>query len=251
MAFRVEIVITKHTRPYPRLKSTNCRMAVMTRSGGLNWFMMVESLTGYTMSILALPRIIDAVTNHEPATYESHAKTRHAAVAIVIRETAHATEALFILRATKDGDPWSGHMAFPGGHCEKYDDSIEATAARETLEEVGLDLATYGEFVGQIDAVRANPRGRDLDMVVTPCVFLLKKEPPPMNPNYEVADILWGKLDHMYTGESLTTGEFMIQGEKHRYPGYDVSGQVVWGLTHRMLDQFFGMIDPEWEPHDT
>ncbi len=202
------------------------------------------------MSILALPQIVDAVTEHDPATYESHTNTRHAAVAMVVRQRGDVTEALFILRATKDGDPWSGHMAFPGGHCEAHDDSIRATAERETLEEIGLDLARYGEYVGEIDAVRANPRGRDLDMVVTPCVFLLTGNPPPMQPNYEVADILWGQLDHMYTGDCLTTGEFMIQGEKHRYPGYDVGGQIVWGLTYRMLDQFFGMMDPHWEPHN-
>lgn len=202
------------------------------------------------MSVLAVPRIIDAIAVHEPATFEPHANTRQAAVAVVLRETADATEALFILRATKDGDPWSGHMAFPGGHLDPGDDHLQAAAERETREEIGLDLVEHGECLGPIDAVRANPRGRNLDMVVTPYVFVLKGEVPALTPNYEVADILWGKLDHMYTGESLTTGEFLIQGEKHRYPGYDVGGQIVWGLTYRMLDQFFGMINPSWEPHD-
>ncbi len=169
---------------------------------------------------------------------------------MILRQRADVTEALFILRASHEGDPWSGHMAFPGGHKEPSDDSIRHTAERETLEEIGLDLCQHAQFIGEIDAVRANPRGRDLDLVVTPLVFSLKGGDIQLQPNYEVADILWGSLQGMYSGDSLTTGEFTVQGEQHRFPGYGVEGQIVWGLTYRMLDQFFGMMDPHWEPRE-
>jgi hypothetical protein len=33
------------------------------------------------------------------------------------------------------------------------------------------------------------------------------------------------------------------------FPGYDVQGHVVWGLTLRMLDYMFSVVDPEWRPH--
>jgi len=202
------------------------------------------------MSVLAVPRIIDAISRHEPATYEAHRNTRFAAVAVILRPVAGATEALFIERARKEGDPWSGQMAFPGGHRDPGDSHLRDTAVRETLEEIGLDLEHHGTFVGEIDSVRANPRGRDIDMVVAPFVFVLNGNVPRLTPNYEVANVLWGRLDDMYTGDSLTMGEFVIQGERHRYPGYDVDGRIVWGLTYRMLDQFFGMMDPSWQPHD-
>ncbi|HBF63055.1 MAG TPA: CoA pyrophosphatase, partial [Gammaproteobacteria bacterium] len=35
-----------------------------------------------------------------------------------------STDILFIKRAEKVGDPWSGHMAFPGGHREREDDGL-------------------------------------------------------------------------------------------------------------------------------
>ena len=201
------------------------------------------------MSVLGLERIVDAIALHEPVRYQPHANTREAAVAMILRATPAAIDALFILRATKDGDPWSGHMAFPGGHREESDGHLRETAIRETREEIDLDLGRHARFIGEIDAVRANPRGRDLDMIVTPFVFLLENHDASMDPNYEVADILWGSLNDMYTGDAITTGSFEVQGEHHRYPGYGVEDQIVWGLTYRMLDQFFGMMDPQWTPH--
>ena len=199
---------------------------------------------------LTIERIAEAIAAHEPAHYEMHEHTRQAAVAIVLKLDKGHTEALFILRASHDGDPWSGHMAFPGGHREPADDLLRHTAERETLEEIGLDLNIHSRFIGEIDAVRANPRGRNLDLIVTPFVYLLENVEVSMAPNYEVADILWGSLTNMHSGDALTTGEFQVQGERHRFPGYDVEGQVVWGLTYRMLDQFFGMLDPNWDPQE-
>ena len=200
--------------------------------------------------MLTFESIEKAIFVHDPVRYELHADTRQAAVAVVLRTRGDHTEALFLLRASHEGDPWSGHMAFPGGHNEPEDQHLRETAEREVREEIGLDLAVSGRFIGEIDAVRANPRGRNLDLIVTPFVYQLNDVDVSMTPNYEVADILWGSLNDMHSGESLTTGGFEIQGQHHRYPGYEVEGQIVWGLTFRMLDQFFGMIDPNWDPDD-
>ena len=87
-------------------------------------------------------------------------------------------------------------------------------------------------------------------MVVEPYVYELKTSDVSLEPNYEVADVLWGSLDDMHTGRSHTMGEFMVGGETVTYPGYGVGEQIVWGLTYRMLHQFFEILDPEWVPHD-
>jgi hypothetical protein len=50
-------------------------------------------------------------------------------------------EMLFIKRAANERDPWSGHIAFPGGRRDASDESDVAVAVRETWEEVGLDLS--------------------------------------------------------------------------------------------------------------
>ena len=199
------------------------------------------------MTRLALDFIEKCINDHAPARHTVGDRTRQAAVAAILRKGQRDTEALFILRAIKEGDPWSGHMAFPGGHRDPGDDSLRATAERETLEEIGLDLGHCARFMGEIDQVRANPRGRNLDMVVTPFVYVVEQSLPELSLNHEVSDVLWGSLNDMYLGNSLTRGRFEVGGEVISYPGYSVGEHIVWGLTLRMLDQFFSMLDPDWE----
>jgi 8-oxo-dGTP pyrophosphatase MutT (NUDIX family) len=174
---------------------------------------------------------------------------RQAAVAAILREGEHGTEALFILRAERPGDIWSGHMAFPGGHKEAGDRDLEQTAVRETLEEIGLDLNSQGRLLGLLDYLDVTPLGTKIEMVIAPYVYALEGEMPPFRPNSEVADVLWGSIHDMYYGASHTSREFHIRGETRSFSGYGVQDQIVWGLTYRMLGQFFSILDPQWQEH--
>ena len=198
------------------------------------------------MSILKIDSIITRLNGHQRELEDVGDGTREAAVAAILRPGDH-TEALFILRASRDGDPWSGQMAFPGGHKDPEDISIRHTAERETWEEIGLDLSRHARHLGELDQIRVRPRGRNIDMVVTPVLYVLESEPVMLNPNHEVADILWGSLDEMYSGSSRTEEVFHVGGQSQTFPGYSVGEQVVWGLTMRMLEQFFTMLNPEFE----
>ena len=201
------------------------------------------------MSLLYIEKIRESVQNHSPARHEITSLTRCAAVAIVLLPKEKDTEALFILRSVKEGDPWSGHMAFPGGHQDNSDESLKATAERETMEEIGLDLSAYSSYIGEIDWVQAKPRGSNLDMAVAPFVYELTKPFDQFKPNYEVADVLWGSLSDMYGGLSHTMHDFSVSGKVQSFPGYEVSDEIVWGLTYRMLELFFMILDPEWQGH--
>ena len=62
-------------------------------------------------------------------------------------------EALFIKRSSRQGDRWQGHVALPGGGKDPEDEDDQATAVRETAEEVGVDLrpeAGYAIAVGNL-----------------------------------------------------------------------------------------------------
>jgi 8-oxo-dGTP pyrophosphatase MutT (NUDIX family) len=162
---------------------------------------------------------------------------RRAAIAAVLRPAERETELLLIRRAERDGDPWSGHMALPGGHRHAADEDMLATAVRETLEEVGIDLREH-ELLGPLDEHAASAQGKPIGLVISPYVFALRHA-APLRLNYEVADYAWSPLGRMARGEIDAFKEIARNGELMRFPGYRVGEQVVWGLTHRILQNLF------------
>jgi|TARA_B110000211_G_scaffold74094_1_gene86319 8-oxo-dGTP pyrophosphatase MutT (NUDIX family) len=193
---------------------------------------------------LQLETIESCLANQAPTTQEVIPGQREAAVALVLEPQPSGLRALFILRAKKDGDPWSGQMALPGGHREEMDSTLIETARRETFEEIGLDLNQSGRYLGALEGIRARPRA-GFDLVVTPQVFALEAQSVTLRPNEEVADVLWGNLDDMISGRVLTDAQFPEFQREGTFPGYQVGEQVVWGLTFRMMNDFFDLIHPD------
>ncbi len=173
---------------------------------------------------------------------------RRAAVSTILRRTPEDLEVLLIRRAEREGDPWSGHMAFPGGGHDARDRDLEATAARETLEEVGLRLEDHGRMIGRLDDVRATARGTVTGLVVTPFVFELVGD-AEVSTSDEVAEIHWAKLGPIFLGERDATIDYEWQGQTLQLPGFRLDSptgeRVVWGLTHKMLSIFFARIRGE------
>lgn len=173
--------------------------------------------------------------------------TRRAAVAAVLRERPgrardHASlEVLLIRRAVREQDPWSGHMAFPGGRAEPSDVDLEDTAVRETREEMGLDLRRHGVVLGRLDDVPATARGQVTGMVVSPFVWLIR-ETPALAPNHEVDEVHWASVGELASGSLDTTFEYVWQGQTLDLPAFRVGERVVWGLTHKMLAGFFARL---------
>lgn len=200
-----------------------------------------------------------AMNAHEPALISPDARTRQAAVAIILREgkskekgtgnrhdIAH-TDILFIQRAERQGDPWSGQMAFPGGHREPDDESLKAAAMRETHEEIGLSLDN-AEYLGALSHEQARPRGNTLNMLIAPHVFITADR-PNFTPNREVAEVVWAPLSTLVANSLHDTKTLDMAGKPTIFNGYRLSGgHFVWGLTYRMLKSFFSTVDPRWQP---
>jgi 8-oxo-dGTP pyrophosphatase MutT (NUDIX family) len=192
---------------------------------------------------LGLDRFRSAFGRREYKPASSRVEDRFAAVAAILRERAGVTEILLMQRAKHDGDPWSGHMAFPGGRREPSDADLLATALRETEEEVGLRLRPESELLGRLDDLPAVVRGRRVGLVIAPFVFAVTGD-PALTPNRrEVEEVLWAPLAPMLSGEIDTTLLWEFEGNRIEVPGYDVEGRIVWGLTHRMLGSLFETLD--------
>lgn len=158
-----------------------------------------------------------------------------AAVALAFRSDRSEPELLLIRRAEREGDPWSGQIALPGGRWSPGDESLEATALRETLEETGLDVRRTGTVLGVLDELR--PRTAVLPpIVVTPYVAVV--EPPPvLQLNAEVADAFWVPwsilTDPAYDRET----EVRVRGATFRTSAFVLGEHVVWGMTERIVRQ--------------
>lgn len=169
---------------------------------------------------------------------------QRAAVAAILRPTDGDLEVLLIRRTERAEDPWSGHMAFPGGRRDARDADLQTTAMRETLEEVGLDLAAHGELLGKLDdVVPGGSRGVMNGLVVSPFVWGLRTRPALVPNTVEVAEIHWAPLRPLLLGERDTTYPFVWRGQPMYFPGYRVGdgecARVVWGMTYRVLERFF------------
>ena len=198
--------------------------------------------------------IRDALASYQPRLVDPEADTRQAAVAIILREqpagygsVGEYGDVLFIQRAERQGDPWSGQMAFPGGHREATDPSLKAAAMRETQEEIGLSLAG-AEYLGALDHQQAQPRGRVLNMLIAPHIFITK-DSVDFQPNREVAEVVWAPLATLSGNTLHDTQTLPMAGTPTIFNGYRLSGgHFVWGLTYRILKTFFSAIDPQWQP---
>lgn len=135
-----------------------------------------------------------------------------AAVSLILRERAAdgGLDILLIQRATVTGDPWSGHMALPGGRYEPGEHFAWQVAARETAEEVGLHLpisSLLGTLGPSWTGRRARGRRMHRLLAVTPAVFLLVPSPvaTPLVTNHEVAAAGWVDVGRFADPAARTT----------------------------------------------
>ncbi|HKO49985.1 MAG TPA: CoA pyrophosphatase [Polyangiaceae bacterium] len=163
------------------------------------------------------------------------AAPRTAAIALILLDLEASSELLLIERATREGDPWSGHMALPGGHRDATDTDLAATAERETLEEVGLDLRAQAERLGRLSDCQPI---RGVPIAVRPFVYLLPARPTLLL-SAEVRRALWVPVLPLLGGDRQATYTLSRGDQRLEFPAWDIDGRLVWGLTYRVLDEFF------------
>lgn len=166
-----------------------------------------------------------------------------AAVAIMVREGSDATEMLMIRRATREGDPWSGHMGFPGGRRDPEDASNFSCALRETREEIGVDLSQWGTPLGELSDVNTGWRKDRPEMLVTPFIFQVG-ELPALTPNHEVDDVVWVPLHFLMNEANREPLEWDWKGKKMETDSYLYDSYRIWGLSLMMIDEMTGLLAP-------
>jgi len=164
-----------------------------------------------------------------------------AAVTLVLRprrDGASGVEALFVRRAHVEGDPWSGHVALPGGRADPADADLLDTARRETFEETGLAFERE-DSMGRLAEI--HPRSPHLPPIcVTPFVAWLEGDQEVVL-NHELTGHVWIPVSALSDPRYRST--LIREAPSAReFPTIEYEGHVIWGLTFAILEDFLAVV---------
>ncbi|HSB49356.1 MAG TPA: CoA pyrophosphatase [Burkholderiales bacterium] len=156
------------------------------------------------------------------------ARVTEAAVLVPLIGRSGRVQVLFTQR-TAHLDDHAGQISFPGGRVEAADTSREATALRETEEEIGLSTGSIA-LLGRLPEYEI-PSG----FRITPVVGWI--EPPfALNPDpFEVAAVFEAPLEHFLEEARYQRRQFRFRGRHRHYLAIPFEGRYIWGATAGML----------------
>jgi 8-oxo-dGTP pyrophosphatase MutT (NUDIX family) len=195
-----------------------------------------------------MPIRLDTGERRRPAMTTGPAEARASAVLVLIAPDRSAAdgsaardaeaEVILIERPTYDG-PHSGQISFPGGKSEPEDVNLEATALREAIEEVGLDVEAAGvRIVGELEPFWIPVSGYR----VTPFLAFAARRPELTPSPDEVASIVRAPLDAFLPSAEIELVEATVRDFSLRYGAYPVAGHRIWGATARILGQLGALL---------
>lgn len=188
---------------------------------------------------------------HKPGRKVWRRLMKRSAVAMILQVREGELNILMIKRAEREGDPWSGHMAFPGGRMDQADAHGFAVAVRETQEEVGLTLGEHDKCIGRLSDIITRPKRGPFGMAVSPFVFRLERE-VSFQPNEEVAEVVWVPLEFLLDTDNREQMTWEYKRLKLTLPCYFYEGRRIWGLSLMMLDELMDLVEgrnprrPRW-----
>jgi 8-oxo-dGTP pyrophosphatase MutT (NUDIX family) len=196
-------------------------------------------------------RLRRSLAEHPPVVVEPEPHMRLAAILLALRARSDGEpELLMIKRAEAEGDPWSGHIACPGGRMEPGDQDLAVTAVRETWEETGVDVSRDGRLLGHLDDI--SPRTPALPPIVIRPYVALVRAAVQIVPSREVAQAFWVPVSALRERTAWGIGRVLVGGGEREVSVFQHGEYVVWGLTERVLRQLLTYIGepPLGDPRD-
>ena len=163
---------------------------------------------------------------------EPNGDDHQASVALVFRP---GPQLLFIRRSEHPNDPWSGHIALPGGRVDPTDIGPRQTAMRETVEEVGIDLKPT-QYLGRLNDCVSPIRLHPPKLIISAFVFATNDPKPAIEINHEVAEVFWFDWQRLIDNEGRTTMPYKWKTHDLSLPCVQLDSALIWGLTLHIID---------------
>ncbi|MBF0196878.1 MAG: NUDIX domain-containing protein [Planctomycetes bacterium] len=171
------------------------------------------------------------------SSHNTTSETPKAAVALI--QARDSSEILILKRAEHPNDPWSGHLALPGGRYEEEDQDLCATSIRETYEECGLTLKRE-ECISEMGIffaghyIRKNP----IPVMVYAFEIPSSRVDLKLDPK-EVAASYWVKESSLNDFSQHELHAFYPDQPSIKKPAIKIEGTFLWGFTYNVIKQHY------------
>jgi 8-oxo-dGTP pyrophosphatase MutT (NUDIX family) len=177
-----------------------------------------------------LKEVVDAMEADESLVW---GEPRHASVGIIVAGANENPSICFIRRAKWESDPWSEHIAFPGGSRSANEDAVQ-TLRRELQEEIGWVIEEHRRPT-PLPQLRIRLAGRERLMRLDAFVYRVEGEPPVLRCGPEVASAFWIPVSELWNAKNLDYHALGDNGETLVYPAIRTSHGIIFGITLRVL----------------
>jgi 8-oxo-dGTP pyrophosphatase MutT (NUDIX family) len=177
-----------------------------------------------------LKETVEAIAAEEPSIW---GEPRYASVGILIAGAKENPSICFIRRAKWEGDPWSEHIAFPGGSRSADEDALQ-TLRRELKEEIGWSIEEHQQPL-QLPQLRIRLAGRERLLLLDAYVYRVEGAPPALKCGPEVELAFWVPVAELWSLENLDYHNLGDGSETLVYPAIRTAQGTIFGITLRVL----------------
>ena len=177
-----------------------------------------------------------ALADYNPRHIDNPAASP-AAVLLLLRSVEREPHVVFTER-TSNVEHHKGQICFPGGGMTDSDPTAEATALRETFEEIGVKTE-HVRIIGQLDDMVTVSAFR-----VSPFVGVFEHD---SEYQYSTCDVEVAQVIEVPFSFLLEEGSMELEVREHGgrevlVPSFSYEGHRIWGATARMLHQLIELV---------
>lgn len=171
--------------------------------------------------------------------YEQAEHAVKAAVLVLLYPYRDLLHFALMKRKKIKGDTHSGQVSLPGGRMDQNDKNLMDTALRETEEELGIDRNSV-EILGNLTDLYVFASNH----IVSPFVGFIDQKPRFSIDRKEVDWLIEANIPYLLSPHSRKLTDLQVRGfQLKNVPYFDIEGEIVWGATAMMLNEFLEIVD--------